>query len=705
MNLDSIITDIQAPDWEQKLKNISYEESVDFINSVNKPELNFKFIEEKDNSLFIFTIGAIYIKAKSTKSFPVYLAELIYKHVYLRGQGYELFLEILNENFNIFKVNVKRYMWGLCSQTNDTDIVSFLKVKNSPPIILFYWLELSFCADKPITKFLFQILERIEKKRNDYLNIIHLIVQNKTQLLFDTENGLLYMNIKNKPNKNLLLLFEIDWQFTFGELELIRDFLRKNPIETSYLYDDEMGTTFTKECSKNLIRTVFNLTDCVDTDNNFIERNFYLARNIQKVYEFFIYDSFDLTNIFKNNQFLFDTILTPQKYKFDDIISIFSDLLNERSYLSGIIHSLKTYGNKLSKDDIMKIPDVLAKYEMDYQILARNTNFQDIHFLNRCKEKLDEKKIILTLICMDFSEEILCLKDYILCFKAIFSKENSDRIQVSPSSPSNFHEVIKVFRDCLPELILNLKILSFSWMNSGELIEAPLLPLVVFQEHISEHVNNFLELNRNLFPCKLQILLFSKTKEELYKNLKDVLDYIGKEAEITSSNDITFMMMMEEMFFITWIIFGRLKISMDDFYDIYELLPKHPTNNISEAFINHSKFAKLVTGFLEERKVKQLAIQCKEHLAKMPLDSKITDSQSELGIIVMNCSVCMAINTSDFTELLVPCGHTFCHSCSQKLVNCPNCRVKIDYRLPMKKFNIRIRKDSEVQALKRQKVE
>jgi hypothetical protein len=242
-------------------------------------------------------------------------------------------------------------------------------------------------------------------------------------------------------------------------------------------------------------------------------------------------------------------------------------------------------------------------------------------------------------------------------------------------------------------------------MNSGELIEAPLLPVVLLQEHISEQVNNFLELNKNLFPCKLQILLLSKTKEELYKNLKDVLDYAGKEAEITSSNDITFMMMMEEMFFITWIIFGRLKISTDDFYDIYELLPKHPTNNISEAFINNPKFTYLVTGFLEERKVKQLAIQCKEHLAKMPLDSKITDSQSELGIIVMNCSVCMAINTSDFTELLVPCGHTFCHSCSQKLVNCPNCRVKIDYRLPMKKFNIRIRKDSEVQSSKRQKIE
>jgi hypothetical protein len=370
---------------------------------------------------------------------------------------------------------------------------------------------------------------------------------------------------------------------------------------------------------------------------------------------------------------------------------------------------LKIYGNKLSKEDIMEIPDILAKSEIDYQNLPRNIgNYGEFgeDLLRRCKEILDKKKIILSLMCVDLSEEILCLKDYILFIKEIFSKKNSPRIQVSPSSPSNFHEVIKVFRYCLPGFILNSRILTFSWMNSGELIEASLFPVInEIGKKNSESLNHFLELNRNLFPCKLQLLLFSKTKEELYKNIKDVLDYAGKESETRASNDVTFMKMMEEMLYIIWIIFLRLEISTDDFYYIYELLPKHPTNNISEAFINYSKIAYLITGFLEERKVKQLAIQCKEHLAKMPIDSKIIDSQLELGIIVMNCSVCMAINTFEFTELLVPCGHTFCHSCSQKLVNCPNCRVKIDYRLPMKKFNIRIRKDSEVQASKRQKVE
>jgi hypothetical protein len=708
MNLEYIISAVKNPDWEQELTQIAHEDSVDFINRTDKAIMNRIIERENENSKFIFAIGALYVKAKSSRSFPLYLAELIYKHIFQGGQGHQLFLEILNGNFNFLKVNVKRYMWGLCSKTNDTDIVSFLKSKNSPPNILFYWLELSFLTNRPITKFLFKILERIEKKRNDYLNIIHLIVQNKNQLLFDTENGFLHMNCKLISNKNLLLLFEIDWQFTFGELELIRDFLRKHPIETSFLFDEEIGTTYisSTECSKNLIRTVLNLPDCVDENNNFIERNFYFPGNIQKVHEFFIYDQLDLTDIFKTNQFLFDKIFTPEKYKIDNIICVFLHLLDQQSYLSVMINSLKTYGNKLSKEDIIKIPDILAKSEIDYQTFLRNDGEYGEFLLPRCKENLDKKKIILSLMCVDLSEEILCLKDYILFIKEIFSKKNSPRIQVSPSSPSNFHEVIKVFRNCLPEFILNSRILTFSWMNSGELIEAPLFPVInKIGEKYSESLNHFLELNRNLFPCKLQLLLFSKTKEELYKNLKDVLDYAGKESETRASNDVTFMKMMEEMFYIIWIIFGRLNISTDDFYDIYELLPKHPTNNISEAFINYSKFAYLITGFLEERKVKQLAIRCGEHLATMPHGSIITDAQSELGIILMNCSVCMANNTSEFTDLLVPCGHTFCNSCSKKLVNCPNCRVKIENRLPLKKFNIRIRKDSDEKTTKRIRID
>lgn len=57
----------------------------------------------------------------------------------------------------------------------------------------------------------------------------------------------------------------------------------------------------------------------------------------------------------------------------------------------------------------------------------------------------------------------------------------------------------------------------------------------------------------------------------------------------------------------------------------------------------------------------------------------------------------MANNTSEFTKLLVPCGHTFCNSFSKKLVNCPNHRVKIESRLHLKNLNIRIRKEPVIQ--------
>jgi hypothetical protein len=57
----------------------------------------------------------------------------------------------------------------------------------------------------------------------------------------------------------------------------------------------------------------------------------------------------------------------------------------------------------------------------------------------------------------------------------------------------------------------------------------------------------------------------------------------------------------------------------------------------------------------------------------------------------------MENNTSEFTNLLVPCGHTFCNSCSKKLVNCLNCRVKIESRLHLKNLNIRIRKEPVIQ--------
>jgi len=691
MNLESIIF------IEKKINDITYEESVNFINSLDKTELNLAIDENKKNSSFIFALGIIYIKAKSIRCFPLYLAELIYNHIYEGNNGHQLFIKKLSQFFEESKKNVTRYMWGLCSKTNDSDIISFLKAKNSPQNILFNWLQISFRLNKPITKYLLHILERIQKKREDYCDIINLIVDKKPQLLFDSTNGILNDLIEKKSIYKLPLLFEINWEFTFGELEHIRNFLKKYPINTSFLIN------CSTEFSKNLIATIFNLGNYLDENHQLTEDALIIPINVGRIHEFVYYEDYELERIFKINQFIFDTLLIPDKYKINEVFIFFHDLFLSESnthLFSRIVTALKTYGSKLSEENIQEIPDIIQK--------------MDSFRKNECK-------VWLALMCIDRSDKIPILEDYILILKQLFiPRIFGNTISISPFSHSTAYEVIDNIRKSLPDFILNTQFLIVRWVIDENYFSKSLLPVLQLEEKsisidngIRSHINYlnlphpFIAYERKvlLFPCKLQLLMLSRTKDELFSNLKDVLEHIGIEAEKLPSNDVTFMEMMEEMFFIMENIFKRLKISMDDFYNIYELLPKYQSNDISEVFINDPRFSYLLTNFLEERKVKQLELKCREYLATMPADSKITDAQSELGIILMNCSVCMVNNTSEFTDLLVPCGHTFCQSCSQKLLNCPNCRVKIDYRIPMKNFNIRIRKEADKKNTKRKKVE
>ena len=99
MNLENLISAVKEPNWEEKLKEFTYKQSFDFINRTERKNINLALEIENENSKFIFAIGAIYVKAKSTRCFPIYLAELIYKHVFQDGQGKQLFLEILNKHF------------------------------------------------------------------------------------------------------------------------------------------------------------------------------------------------------------------------------------------------------------------------------------------------------------------------------------------------------------------------------------------------------------------------------------------------------------------------------------------------------------------------------------------------------------------------------------------------------------------------------
>jgi hypothetical protein len=685
MNLEYLISAVNTPDWEQELKQISQTESVDFINQTNKAEMSVALDEQNENSLFIFAIGAIYIKAKSIRCFPLYLAELIYKHVFQVGQGHQLFLEILNQQFGQSKNNVARYMWGLCNHISNPDIVSFLKQKNSSAIIVLYWLQMA----KYSTKHIFQIMERIQKKSDNYEDIINFLICNKTEILFDAKNGC-FVNPEKKSFYNFSLLFEIDWQFTFGEIEQIRNFLRSHPINSSFL------PNCSSECSKNLIGTILNLGNYLDRNYVLRQDSLIIPANVTQIHEFVYYSHDDLERIFQNNQFVFDNLLVPIRYQIPDVFIFFHNLFIQRSFaFSRITTALKTYGEKLSEENIREIPKFIE---------------------NMDSSRRDDFKVWLALMCISRTETIPVIQDYINILKQLFiPKILTNSRSISPYSPATIHEVIDNIRKSLPDFILNTELFMLTWKIDENYFSKSLLPVLQREESKVDSscicirsLINFLNIPHPftvdyrkvlLFPCKLQLLMLSRTKDDFFSNLKDVLEHIGEESIKASSNDL------EEMFFIMENIFRRLKISMDDFYNIYELLPKHPNNDISEAFINDPRFSYLLTNFLEERKVKQLEQKCRDHLATMTADSKITDAQSELGIILMNCSICMANNTSEFTDLLAPCGHTFCHSCSQKLETCPNCRVKIDYRLPLKNFNIRIRKDSDEQALKRQKVE
>jgi hypothetical protein len=687
MNLDYIISATKNPNWAH---DFSRKESVDFINQTNKAEMNLAFEAEKENSLFVFTIGAIYIKAECCKCFPLYLAELIYKHVFQASQGHQLFLELLNLHFKSSKKNVARFIWGLCANPNNADIESFLKKKNSSPIILLYWLKMAIQTNKPITKHIFEIMKRIQEDSRIYEDIISFLIDNKTALLFDPIKGYFFNNDK-KTVYQLMSIFEINWQFTFIEIDKIRNFLRSYPINASLLYG--RSSNF----SKNFLGTILNLNDYILREGSLV-----IPYNVSRIHEFVYYEGYDLERIFQSNQYVFDNLLVPQRYNILDVISFFQHLFLNKSFaFSRITTTIKKYGEKLSEDDIRTIPDII---EMDSS--------------NR-----DTFKVWFALMCIDRTEIIPIIQDYIIVLKQMFIPRTwGHSIYVSLSSFENINEVVNNIRKYLPDFILNVELFILKWKIDENYYSKSLLPVIpVFQK---EEYNfdfscrcirgfiNFLNIphpfNNNdrkvlLFPCKLQLLVLSKTKNELFSNLKDVLEHIGEESKKMGSNDVFFMEMMEEMFFIMENIFKRLKISMDDFYNIYELLPKHPDNNISEAFINDPRFSYLLTNFLEERKVKQLEQKCKEHLAVKP-QSSITDAQSELGIVIVNCIICMGNYTPEFTDLLVPCGHTFCNSCSKKLVNCPNCRVKIESRLPLKKFNIRIRKDSDEHTLKKQKI-
>lgn len=122
----------------------------EFINGLVHGELADALQTHGGNPYFVFPLATIYVRAGATRSFPKILAELVYEAVFLQKEGTREFLEVLNQSFQDDWRKVARYLWGLCENVKPFQLSSFLKSKNSSPLMLFYWLQLAVRGNKQI---------------------------------------------------------------------------------------------------------------------------------------------------------------------------------------------------------------------------------------------------------------------------------------------------------------------------------------------------------------------------------------------------------------------------------------------------------------------------------------------------------------------------------------------------------------------------
>ena len=660
------------------------EECVAFVNALDGNDLTESLQTHGENPIFIFSLGLIYLKAKATRSFPMRLAELIYYHVYHRSQGSHEFLQFLNtsfeENQNSYPRSLwGRSLWGLCESCSSKDVESFLKPRNSSPLLVFYWLQMAIQKQKPIVKEFFQILERIKKNPLIFDDVKQLMVANKSQLLFHVNIGCIAVIIDTGVVFNLLHLFEINWNLTSAELELLRNFLKKRPISANFLVDPQYMTA---ECSRYLIGEVMDFADLLDASGRLTESVLLLPVNLKdkQIAEFVYLSDDDLATVFRVNHYVFNHILIPGKYSFYKVLFFFNNLTySNQELFSRIRDALKEYGNKLTPQDIKLIPNVLKSMSDDIRDAA--------HFF-------------LAFMCIERKENIGCLNDHIMLLKALLNRGTQQIIEVVPSSPANFPEIIRKLRACLPDFVLNLMCLEIRTP-----IAVQLLPVLQTDKQHSGAVHAFLELNtqNGSFACFLQLLMLSQTLRQLWSNMERVMEYIEHQAG-------DFTMMQSELFHILDELFNkRFKVGLPHFNDhIYGLLPKQPENNsIFDAFVADQRFHHLARGVHDERKSVECKKKCEEHLRTMPHGSTLDDAQRALGIILFECPVCKSYVTKAFTTI-IGCGHAFCTSCIKKLDECSICRKKIgSHRFECSDLNIRYKQKpdelSSSQPLKKSK--
>jgi hypothetical protein len=642
----------------------------EFINGLDHDELANALQTHGGNPYFVIPLATIYVWGGATRSFPKILVELVYEAVFLQKEGSREFLERLNQSFQDDWKKVARYLWGLCENVKPFQLTSFLKSRNSSPLMIFNWLQLAVRGNKQVVKELFQILGRIAQQnmtpnpKVDYTDVVRAIRDNHTYFLFHETNGVFAVILEKGYVGNLVNLFEVEWNFTMAELTLVRDFLRKRPITASWLIGTDYMST---ECSRRLIGYVMNLADLLDPSGRLTNAALLLPANVARIAEFVYFsDHFHLQAILSVNQFVFDTIVIPGKYTIYDVLYFFMNLhLRRNPALFSRMHgALKTYGNKLLPEDLKEIIRAIKDFP---------------------KERQPEASIFAAFMCIDRPEAIPCLQDHILLLRAILGRNDAHALQVTPSSAVNLQEIVCALRRFFPDFILNAQVLYVNQMS--------FLP-VVQVEPVSQAVVSFLQAQPTSFFCLLQLLMISNTLDELWANMNPVMEFIGQQAATCPPIDVQFQLNLVEMFNILHACFCKFNVKMNHFSDhVYPLLPKNPNNSVFEAFIADARFQELTRGVHDERKVAQMEKECADYCTLH--GTKMDRAQRESKCVLFSCCVCTCIVTQKFLQIL-DCGHAICVSCAGKLAspNCPNCRARFTKRMPPS-FEIRFRKDPE----------
>jgi len=671
-SLSNLITAATTLAFLQNILQMTHEQSVAFVNGVDPVELADALETNGANPIFVFSLAFIYIRAGATRMFPQRLVELVYDAVFRQAGGTEEFLEALNDEFSADKKNVFRSLWGLCESATSEDLTSFLNQRNSSPLILFYWLHLAVRGEKQIAKELFQILARIAQQnikpnpKVSYADVIQAILVNQTYLLFHETNGVFAVILEKGFIGNILNIFEIPWNFTtIAELLLVRNFLKKRPIDASWLLQEDY---MSEGCSRRLIGTVMNLADLLDSSGRLTEAMLLLPANFARICEFVhLSDHHHLEHIFRTNQVLFDAHVISGRYAISNVLYFFMNLHLRRNpdLFSRILGALKTYGDKLLPEDLNAMKSALAHFHEDRKA---------------------EATIFAAFMCIDRPEPIHCLKDHIAVLKAILNRNGAHMLQVVGCKPPKLQEIVCALRSVLPDFLLNAQILCVN--------EISFLPVVNLQP-VSQSVVAFLQPHAlaGSFPCMLQLLMTSTKLDQFVDRIQPVMSFIGAQVDLVGPNDVHFQLNLVEMFNILHAWFCKFNIKMLVFNNQICALFTNPI--VLDAFVADQRFAEQTRGLRNECEIARMRQECQAHCAQH--GTTMAEAQRALGHVVFECSICTELSTPDFTTIF-QCAHCLCTGCAEQIKNCPTCRARITHRTQADSLEIRFRQDPAPQA-------